>query len=69
MTEKFRVSERLVSIDEIGFMVKSLADEMDYHGYEVINWTVTNQDYNTNPLLVAEQGYLICMLGELKDAN
>ena len=68
MVEKFRVSERFVSIDEIGFMVKSLANEMDYHGYEVINWTVTKQDDNTNPLL-SEQGYLICMLGELKDAD
>lgn len=68
MVEKFRVSERWVFIDQIPFMVKSLADEMDYHGYEVISWTVTKQNDNTNPLL-SEQGYLICMLGELKDTN
>lgn len=49
-------------------MVKSLASELDYHGYEVISWTVTNQNDNMNPLL-SEQGYLICMLGELKDAD
>lgn len=68
MTEKFKTLERWVFIDQIGFMVKSLASELDYHGYEVINWTVTKQDDSTNPLL-AEQGYLICMLGELKNAN
>lgn len=65
MQSKFICKETYVSFDSIGFTVKQLADEMEYHGYDVISYSVTAKPNEGNPLF--DDTYLICMLGEEKD--